>query len=119
MSRYQELQDALSAKLKVHTNSYPKKHYSDGILIAKSIVKDFLNNDFHKENNLDVLIEKAEKYDEMKTPKKPMIKERWWANDQCARDPYCPDCGEPLSKFKNNFCNKCGIKIDWSDEDDK
>lgn len=26
----------------------------------------------------------------------------------------CPDCGKPIFVYEN-FCSKCGTKIDWSD----
>ena len=30
----------------------------------------------------------------------------------------CPDCGKDIS-HNQNFCNNCGCKIDWSDENDE
>ena len=81
--------------------------------------KDFLLAKIRKANKLVRLAcEKAEKYDELKTPKKPRIEKVLWAcnqtNDQYIINHYCPECNEPLNKFKNNYCNKCGCKIDWS-----
>ena len=48
------------------------------------------------------------------TPKKPRVEKVWWASDQYSNNHYCPECNEPLDKFKHNYCNRCGCKIDWS-----
>lgn len=58
---------------------------------------------------------------ELRTTKKPRVEKVLWATNSTSDDyiinHYCPNCNEPLNKFKNNFCNICGIKIDWSEEE--
>ena len=79
--------------------------------------KDFLLAKVRKANKLvKQACEKAEKYDELKTPVKPRVEKVWWANDRYRKNHYCPKCNKPLNKFTHNFCYGCGAKIDWSDE---
>ena len=52
---------------------------------------------------------------EKQIPQKPINKTGYY------RDNKCPNCKASLkssqgssSRYRNNFCNKCGQKIDWS-----
>ena len=90
-------------------------------IVCKLTPIDFLLAKIRKSNKLVRLAcEKAEKYDELNTPKKPRVEKVLWAmnstSEQYIINHYCPNCNKPLNKFTHNYCNKCGIKIDWSDE---
>lgn len=88
-------------------------------IVCKLTLKDFLLAKVRKANKLVKLAcEKAEKYDELKTAKKPR-KELDGLNSYFSTyNHYCPKCNQPLNKFTHNFCNRCGTKIDWSEEDE-
>ena len=66
---------------------------------------------------------------EKQTPKKPMQGEPYWwidtvkvkgRNKEVRKKSYghkCPCCGKGVAKLSNIFCNHCGQKLDWSDEE--
>ena len=63
--------------------------------------------------------DKANKYDEKETPKKPIRKRIYYncRNGECDKTffYYCPVCNY-FSVEKCNFCPNCSQKIDWSDK---
>lgn len=72
---------------------------------------------------LDEWKDKAKKYDEKETPKKPIRKRIYYNchNGECDKTffYYCPVCNfHSIDKDYANFCPNCGQKIDWSDEYD-
>ena len=71
----------------------------------------FLNMNELKKLNTFVkkVCEKAEMYDELKTPIRPL-------NDIHGKA-FCK-CGESVYYSRNNYCNKCGTKMDWSEKDE-
>lgn len=59
--------------------------------------------------------DKAEKYDEKETPKKPLrFKDKFYISL-----PKCPICKTIPHTGNQKYCDECGQKLDWSDEDDK
>lgn len=75
--------------------------------------KDFLLAKVRKANKLvRQACEKAEKYDELKTLKKPISEYQFGYPTK----KYKCICGNYVNKIIHRYCNKCGIKIDWSNE---
>lgn len=69
------------------------------------------------------LIEKAKKYDEKETPKRPKRKHLYYNchNGECDKTfiHYCPICNfSSVEKNYANYCPNCGQKLDWSDENE-
>lgn len=67
--------------------------------------------------------EKAEKYDELQTPKRPKRKRLYYNchNGECDKTfiHYCPICNfSSVEKDYANYCPNCGQKLDWSDKDE-
>lgn len=66
---------------------------------------------------------------EKQIAKKPMQGEPYWwidtvkvkgRNKEVRKKSYghkCPCCGKGVAKLSNIFCNNCGQKLDWSDEE--
>lgn len=71
--------------------------------------KDFLLAKVKKANKLVKLAcEKAEKYDELKTPKKPIHHTNSFYR--------CVNCDELFQNYHyQNCCPQCGQHLDWSD----
>lgn len=66
--------------------------------------------------------DKAKKYDEKETPKRPKRKRLYYNchNGKCDKTfiHYCPICNfSSVEKNYANYCPNCGQKLDWSDED--
>ena len=83
--------------------------------------KDFLLAKVRKANKLvKQACEKAEKYDELKTPKKPIYKDDGTGDHYyfCANcDAKVPLCSNLIDQIKYKHCPYCGREIDWSDEE--
>ena len=79
-----------------------------------------------KKQAIDTIIEaceKAEKYDELQTPKIPKRKRLYYNchNGECDKTfiHYCPVCNfSSVEKDYANYCPNCSQKLDWSDEDE-
>ena len=60
-------------------------------------------------------IEKANKYDDLRTPKKPIVEidsyDDYDYSDSYERH-YCPNCKNEVDEA---YCPACGQKIDWSE----
>jgi uncharacterized Zn finger protein (UPF0148 family) len=74
-------------------------------------------------NLLQEALDKAKKYDEKETPKKPISKRLYYNchNGECDKTfiHYCPVCNfNSVEKDYANFCPNCGQKLDWSDTDE-
>lgn len=77
--------------------------------------KDFLLTEVRKAEKLVIqACEKAEKYDELKTPKKPYYLN--YGGYQIGNW-KCPKCDSIIAK-KDNYCKHCSQKLDWSNEDE-
>ena len=85
--------------------------------------KDLAYQDFKKIiDEIYRLKDKAEKYDEKETPKKPNHK-----YDECYVIYYCSNCKEEIPHriilsddtycYTISYCPNCGQAVDWSDED--
>ena len=64
-------------------------------------------------NILQELVDKANKYDKKETPKKPIEGKIIYNSFENIQTYHC-SCGRELS-FADNYCGKCGTKIDWNE----
>lgn len=79
--------------------------------------KDFLLAKVRKANKLiKQACEKAKKYDDMKTPIKPIKVVEPKYSLKYPRTHYECTCGNTVDSFNHRYCNRCGNKIDWSDK---
>lgn len=94
MNKYQEA-------YKLASNLTPKDMLDKKVREAVDLVKE--------------ACDKAEKYDEKETPKKPLrFKDKFYISP-----PKCPICKTIPHTGNQKYCDECGQKLDWSDEDDK
>ena len=74
------------------------------------------NNDYEETYNvLQEAIAKANKYDELMTPKKPLdirTEEGCYGPSSDTTFGHCPICGEYL-ELGTKFCSSCGQALDW------
>lgn len=93
--------------------------YSEAYKVASKLTpKDFLLAKVRKANKLVKLAcEKAEKYDELKTPKKPIYNNyvHFGSHYRC---PSCntviPETITTFAQIRCGHCHKCGQELDWS-----
>ena len=89
----------------------------DGIIECYEELESMVGNDPNKVkefNNIKVLqeaVDKANKYDEKETPKKPPL--TW----ECAKPKTRCKCTAGVEKY-HSYCWNCGQKLDWSDVDE-
>lgn len=87
--------------------------------------KDLAYQDFKKIiDEIYILKDKAKKYDEKVTPKKPKSKLVYYncrgENSDHYIDYRCPVCNfGGLGKDWSNYCPECMQKLDWSDKDEE
>ena len=81
--------------------------YAGAIVVLKKIKKDMFKNNSMGANALDLAIETLRK----QVPKKPAP-----TNDRTPWKLKCPVCGTYLITLAGNTCEKCGQRLDWSDE---
>lgn len=69
--------------------------------------------------SLKTACEKARKYDDKETSMKPLIENDVIICSYVGDDELylCPKCGSHLS-LTQNYCDRCGQKLDWSDENE-
>ena len=104
----------------IHRKNWLNETYEENMIFLKKDVDRLMN-----EMNTKVLETESEykKLKELNTPKKPIA--HYYNEEKTYVKHTCPNCGHgDLGKvdfrnlaYQHKFCNKCGQKFDWSEEE--
>ena len=131
MNKYKEALDLKFEKshiIDLQLDKFPEAQMAlyDNEELKQNINKTEEFSNKHNQDTTDTLLEavnKANKYDEKTTPKKPIRKRIYYncRNGECDKSfiYYCPVCNfNSVEKDYANFCPNCGQKLNWDDEDE-
>ena len=86
-----------------------------------------LKNDIERGNcdyNVSLYLLTIQELVDKETPKKPYYEGDGYADGVMVYDvAYCPNCSNRFEEYENNgwgedYCHKCGQRLDWSDNND-
>jgi hypothetical protein len=85
----------------------------ENIIIRNATLKNATPLPFISYSYWQELVEKVKEYEEKEKPRKPKV--TWQGGNMGKRmllNGVCK-CGEEIDSFSNNYCNWCGVKLDW------